>query len=110
MCFLVTEYCSKSRMRSRHDEEYRNGQEVNIDILDDSIWTPEWFRGYWVHIGVPGGYGNPPGKVMGHMGHKGRERAAHKGWRAPMGSSNWTRGGGAAPLSFPLSLSFPFPH
>ena len=27
-----------------HDEESRNSQEVKIDILDDSIWTLEWFR------------------------------------------------------------------
>ena len=27
-----------------HDEESRNSREVKIDILDDIIRTPEWFR------------------------------------------------------------------
>ena len=27
-----------------HDEESRNGRDVKIDILDDYIWIPEWFR------------------------------------------------------------------
>ena len=28
-----------------HDEESRNGQDIKIDILDDYVRTPEWFRG-----------------------------------------------------------------
>ena len=28
-----------------HDEESRNGRDEKIDILDDYVRTPEWFRG-----------------------------------------------------------------
>ena len=27
-----------------HDKESRNGRDIKIDILDDYIWTSEWFR------------------------------------------------------------------
>src|SRR3954462_12849432 len=46
------------------------------------------------------------------MGHEGRERAAPGGGvrpPPPIGGPNWTRRGGAAPLSLSLSLSFPSP-
>src|SRR3954471_12137558 len=57
------------------------------------------------------GYRNPPGEVWALLGHEGRERAAPGGGAPPMRSPNWTRRGGAAPLSLSLSLSFlpPFP-
>ena len=45
-----------------HDEESRNGRDVKIDILDDYVRTPEWFRGVSdIYTGVPGGYRNPSG-------------------------------------------------
>ena len=44
-----------------HDEESLNGRDMKIDILDDYIRTPEWFGGYRIYTGVPGGYHNPPG-------------------------------------------------
>src|SRR3954468_4934494 len=53
------------------------------------------------------GYRNPPGEVWALLGREGRERAAPGGGaRPPMGSPNWIRRGGAAPLSLSLSLSF----
>ena len=57
---------------------------------------------------VPGGYRNPPGKLMGLMGHSGGEEAGHGRWRAPpLPNPNWTRGGGATPLFPSPSLVFP---
>ena len=45
-----------------------NGREVKIDILDDSICTPEWFRDvadiYQRTEGLP----EPLGEVMGQHG------------------------------------------
>ena len=35
-------------MRSRTSQEFRNGPEVKIDILDEGFWSPEVFRRYRV--------------------------------------------------------------
>ena len=32
-----------------HDEESRNGRDIKINILDDYVWTSEWFR---VSLGI----------------------------------------------------------
>ena len=48
-----------------HDEESRNGRDINIDILDDYIRTPEVFRAISEKTGVPEGYRNPPGELVG---------------------------------------------
>ena len=55
-----------------HDEESRNGRDIKIDILDDYIRTPEVFRVISEKTGVPEGYRNPPGELMGHMGLGGK--------------------------------------
>ena len=44
-----------------HDEESRNGRDMKIDILDDYIPTPEWFRELSNIYRSTGGYRNPPG-------------------------------------------------
>ena len=41
-----------------HDEESRNGRDVEIDILDDNTRTSERFRVIRVFFGVSGSYGN----------------------------------------------------
>ena len=56
-----------------HDEESRNGRDIKIDILEGYIWTPERFRGSPINTGVPGGYRNPPGSILGQMGLSGEE-------------------------------------
>src|SRR3954469_19980504 len=68
----------------------------------------EWFR---IIPECRKGLPEPPGKLWAIMGHEGREKAAPGGGASPppMRSPNWTRRGGAAPLSFSLSLSFPSP-
>ena len=91
-------------MRSGHDEESRNGQDVKIDILDDYIRTSERFRVIRVFFGVPESYGNSYWALMGHTG---KERKASKGGRTPPhGLVRIGLGKGGAP--FLLSLS-PFP-
>ena len=63
-----------------HDEESRNGRDVKIDIWDDYIRTPEVFRTFSEKTGVPEGYRNPPGELMGHMGLSGKR----EGGRPPL--------------------------
>ena len=66
-----------------HNEESRNGRDIKIDILDGYIRTPEVFRVISEKTGVPEGYRNPPGEVMGFMGPSGeRERGGRPGWAA----------------------------
>ena len=62
-----------------HDEESRNGRDINIDILDGYIRTPEVFRVISKKTGVPEGYRNPPGEVMGPKGLSG-EREGRPEW------------------------------
>ena len=57
-----------------HDEEYRNGQDIKIDILDDYIQTPYEFRGSPVNYRSAGGLLEPPGELMGQHGPCERER------------------------------------
>ena len=51
-----------------HDEESRNGRDMKIDILDDYVWTLEWFRMSSDIYRSTGGYRNPPGEHMGLNG------------------------------------------
>ena len=51
-----------------HDEESRNGRDIKIDILDDYIWTPEWFRGLSDIYRSTGGLPEPPGELIGPYG------------------------------------------
>ena len=88
-----------------HDEESRNGRDIKIDILDGYIRTPEVFQVISEKAGVPEGYRNPPGELMGHMGSVKRERAGQGRPRAPSPSGpNWTREGGRPLPSFSFSL------
>src|SRR3954463_4937468 len=93
-----------------HDEESRNGRDIEIDILDGYIRTPELFRVISDKTGVPEGLPEPPGEVMGLIGPEGRERAAAQEVAPPplMGSPNRTRRGARPPFPSPSpSLSFP---
>ena len=44
MNFDVPEFVRSPECDYGHEEESRNGRDMKIDILDDSIRTPEWFR------------------------------------------------------------------
>src|SRR4051812_9362506 len=96
-----------------HDEESRNGRDINIDILDGYIRTPELFQVVSEKTGVSEGLPEPPGEVLGLSGPEGRERAAaQEVARPPSWGVRIGLGGGARPpfpspslsLSFPLSL------
>ena len=110
MCFDVPKVVRSPGYDHRHDEESRNGRDVKIDILYDYIWTPEVFQVVSEKTGVPEGYRNPPGEIVGLMGLSGeRERGSQKGPRTPSPSGpNWTRRGGRRP-PFLLPLPLPFP-
>ena len=76
MCFDVPKIIWTPGYDQGHDEESRNGRDIKIDILDDYIRTPEVFRVISEKTGVPEGYRNPPGELMGHMGLGGKR----EGW------------------------------
>ena len=62
---------------------------------------------FWTDTGVPGGYRDPPGSILGLMGLSGRRGGAARAAARPSPSSpNWTRRGAAAP--FFLLLLSPF--
>ena len=100
MCFDILKVVRSPGCDHGHDEESRNGRDIRIDILDDYIWTPEWFR---VRLGQYRSSGRLSG-IWALMGFSGKEG---KGAREPPQAQS-ELGGGPAPLSFlPPSSSFP---
>ena len=88
MCFDVPKVVRSPRYDHGHDEESRHGRDIKIDILDDYVWTSEWFL---VSSGIyrsTGGYRNPLGSVWALLGEKKRR----KGGLAPSPNSDWTWG------------------
>ena len=71
MCFDISKIVRSPICDHGHDEESQNGRDIKIDILDDYIRTLEVFRTFSEKTGVPEGYRNPPGELMGHMGLSG---------------------------------------
>ena len=71
ICFDVPKVVRSPGYDHRHDEESQNGREIKIDILDGYIRTPDVFWVISEKTGVPEGYRNPPGELMGHMGLSG---------------------------------------
>ena len=67
-----------------HDEESRNGRDINIDILDGYIRTPKVFRVISEKTRVPEGYRNPPGEIVGLMGLSGEREGWPRVGRAPL--------------------------
>ena len=68
MCFDVPKVVRSPGFDRGHDEESRNSGDIKIDILDDYVWTSEWFR---VSSGIyrsTGRLPEPPGKYMGLIG------------------------------------------
>ena len=41
MCFDVSKVVRSPGCDHGHDEESRNGRDINIDILEGYVWTPE---------------------------------------------------------------------
>ena len=65
MCFDVPKVVWSPEYDHGHDEESRNGRDIKIDILDDYVWTSEWFRVCSVIYRSTGRLPEPPGKYMG---------------------------------------------
>ena len=65
LCFDVPKVVRSPGYDHGHDEESRNGREINIDILDDYVRTPEWFRGVSNIYRSTGGLPEPPGEFNG---------------------------------------------
>ena len=68
MCFDVPKVVWSPGYDHGHDEESRNGRDIKIDILNNYVWTSEWFR---VSLGIyrsTGRLPDPPGKYMDLIG------------------------------------------
>ena len=65
MCFDVPKIVRSPGCDHEHDEESRNGRDINIDILDDYNRTPDEFRGSPDIYQSAGGLSEPPGELMG---------------------------------------------
>ena len=80
---------------------------MKIDILDDYIQTPEWFRGLSDIYQSTGGLPEPPRGLLGLMGPKWWKRRGSRRWRAaPLAPIQIDKGEGARPaFSFLLSTS-----
>ena len=68
MCFDVPKVVRSPRFDHGHDEESRNGRDIKIDILDDYVELRKGSGQVRTNTGVPGGYRNPPGGLMGLHG------------------------------------------
>ena len=61
MCFDVPKVVRSPGYDHGHDEESRNGREVNMNILEGYIRTPEWFRSVSGIFRSTGRLPEPPG-------------------------------------------------
>ena len=68
MCFDVPKVVRSPGCDHGHGEESRNDRDINIDILDGYIRTPEVFRVISEKTGEPEGYRNPTGRSSGPYG------------------------------------------
>ena len=65
MCFDVRKVVQSPGCDHEHEEESRNGRDIKIDIVDDYVWTSEWFRVSSCIYRSTGGLPEPPGEYMG---------------------------------------------
>ena len=68
MCFDVPKVVRSPGCDHGHDEESLNGRDINIDILDHVIRTPEEFQEVSDKTRVSEGLPEPPGEVLGLSG------------------------------------------
>ena len=106
MCFDVPKIVRSPGFDHGHDEESRNGQDVKIDILDDYIWTPEWFRVRLGQYRSSGRLSEPPEGVWALMDLVER-RGKEQGRGRPQAQSKL--GGGGPPFLPPSFLFLPSP-
>ena len=68
MCFDVPEVVRSPGYDHRHDEESQNGRDINIDILEGYVWTPERLRVVRAFFWSTGRLPEPPGEYNGPYG------------------------------------------
>src|SRR3954465_4557643 len=68
MCFDVPKVVRSPGCDHGHDEESQNGRDIKIDILDDNVWTSEWFQVSSGNYRSTGGSLQPPGESNGPYG------------------------------------------
>ena len=68
MCFDVPKVVQSPGYDHGHDEEFRNGWDIKIDILDDYIRTPEVFSVVSDKNRSTEGLLEPPGELIGPHG------------------------------------------
>ena len=76
LCFDVPKVVQSPGCNHGHDEESRNGRDVNIDILEAYVWTPEWFRMSSGIFRSTKRLPEPPGSIWALLGLSGREEEA----------------------------------
>ena len=108
MSFDVPKFVRSPECDYGHDKDSRNGRDMKIDILDDYIRTPEWFRGLSDIYRSTGGLPEPPGGYWASWAQVVEEERRPRGSRAPLPpKSELDKEGGGAPPFLPLSLLFP---
>ena len=65
MCFDVSKVVWSPGCDHGHDEEFQNGRDIKIDILEAYIWISEVFRVFSEKNWSTGGLPEPPREVMG---------------------------------------------
>ena len=73
MCFDVPKVVWSPGCDHGYNKESRNGRDVKIDILDDYVRTPEWFRGVSGIYRSTGRLSDPPGGIWALMGFSEKE-------------------------------------
>src|SRR5215216_2641102 len=100
MCFDVPKVVRSPGCDHGHDEESRNGRDIKIDILEDYIRTPEWFRGSPDKYRSTGELPEHPRESMGLSGSRGQQGGCGA---CPLGPNRIGLGLGGPPPSFLLS-------
>ena len=104
MCFDVPKVVRSPGCDHGHHEESRNGRDINIDILEGYVWTPERFRVVRAFFRSTGRLPEPPGESVGLNGPWWKRGGGGQGGGAPNPPSPIRIGRGAEPR-FLLSLT-----
>ena len=106
MCFDVPKVVRSLGCDHDHDEESRNGRDINIDILEGYVGIPKRFQVVRALFRSTGRLPEPHEELMGINGPRWKRGGGGQGGGAPQAQSELGRG--LAPLSFsPSSLPSP---
>ena len=106
MCFDVPKVVRSPTCDHGHDKESRNGRDMNIDILEGYVWTPEWFQISSGKLLEYRGLPEPPGESMGLNGPWWERQGGDQVGAPPKPNPNWVGGRPPFPFSFSLFLLF----